>query len=98
MSNRLIRFRTVLTFVVISLAALLAGCGPDATTPDAEQLSKTAAKPLKTGISVERLKSPRPAVRPDGRLVEKRVHVYYRTGFEAQGELPGGESGGGHSK
>ena len=81
--------------MALATAVFMAGCDSDraSTAPAAEQQFEIAAKSLKKGISVEKLKSPRSIMGPDGRLIEKKVHVFYRTGFGHQG-APGQEQGG----
>ena len=81
---------TALQLLLLATAVFLSGCGSDQPiAPDTQQNSEAAAKSLKKGISVEKLKTPRSVTRPDGRVVEKRVHVFYKTGFGRQGESPG---------
>jgi len=82
--------------LLLTAAVFLASCGADEspTASDVEQHSETAAKFLKKGISVEKLKSPRSVMRSDGRLVEKKLYIFYRTGPEVQKESLGEKSGG----
>ena len=67
---------TALQLLLLATAVFLSGCGSDQPiAPDTQQNSEAAAKSLKKGISVEKLKTPRSVTRPDGRVVEKRIRT-----------------------
>jgi hypothetical protein len=91
---------TAVRLLLLVAAALLASCGSDRTptAAEVERHSATAAKPMEQGVSVQRLKTPRSVIARDGRLVEKRVNVFYRTEFEVDEEPCGDESRGNRGK
>ena len=91
-----IRFFAVLGTLVLGLVAI--GCGTDQspTASDKGLQPAKAAKPSAQRISVKKLKNPRSITRSDGRVMEKRVHVFYKTDFGSQEHSQGsGDKGGG---
>ena len=87
-------------FFFLVAAAFLASCGTDQSPIASDQGLQPAkvAKPLAQKISIEKLKRPRSITRPDGRVVEKRVHVFYKTEFEPQEHSQGSGGKGGGKK
>ena len=79
----------------LAILALLAGCATDRSpsAPETQERPLVAAKaPAQRIISLEELQSPQTTTRSDGRVVSKKVHIYYRQGFQPE-EEPLGESG-----
>ena len=44
------------------------------------------------GLNVDRLKGPASVTLPDGRVAERRVHIFYRKGYAKGGNGKGGKS------
>ena len=95
--------RAAQVFLLLTVVAFLAGCGTDQspTASDKGLQPAKAAKRSARRISVAKLKSPRSVTRSDGRVMSKRVHVFYKSEFDSQ-ELSqksgdkGGEKGKGN--
>ncbi len=81
------RMSRILRFFFVSATALsLGACGSEA--PDAQLSSRTLRNPEAL------VNTPATVQLPDGRIAERRVHIFYKRDF-ARGGIPGSPGGGG---